>query len=132
MKTIILLFSIFFFPLSTFCQTWGDSSVLSKSIFYSVEESPKFESGVKGYYKFVSENLSISSTHNYSLMKNVVIVKIAISDSGDVVFAAIEKGVNEQCDLAVLMMVSKMPRWRPGRQNGRDVYCFVTLPVVLL
>ncbi|MBV4358253.1 energy transducer TonB [Pinibacter aurantiacus] len=130
-KIVLSIFVCFFLLSKAHSQSWGDSTVLKHDIFYAVEVSPKFSSGSNDLFKFMAETLHVPANQTFSLMHNIVVVKLIVSPTGEVSYAKIEKGVNDECNKAVLDMISKMPCWTPGIQNGYKVYCNVTLPVIL-
>lgn len=131
MKLIIFCI-IIFFGQSSYCQYWGDSTLKSSIIFSSVEESPKFPGGNKGFYQFIAENLKKPKS-NYSRFSNkVIMARIIIDKEGKVVFAEIEKGISEHLDQTVLELIKIMPHWTPGKQNGKNVLCYQTIPIVFV
>jgi len=58
-----------------------------------------------------------------------VFVRFVVNQEGAVTSPSIVKGVSPSTDAAVLAAVGKLPRFLPGRQNGRAVQVEFTLPV---
>lgn len=60
-----------------------------------------------------------------------IYIKMTIDTTGYVRDSKVLKGCKDcpGCDAEVLRAVSSMPRWEPGRQNGRKVNTYYTLPV---
>ncbi|RZK95235.1 MAG: energy transducer TonB [Hymenobacter sp.] len=58
-----------------------------------------------------------------------VFVRFVVNAEGAVTTPAILKGVSPKTDAAVLAAVNKLPRFVPGKQNGRAVQVEFTLPV---
>ncbi len=42
---------------------------------------------------------------------------------------AVNKCDNPSFDLQTIMMIDGMPKWTPGKQNGTEVNCYITLTV---
>jgi len=40
------------------------------------------------------------------------------------------RGLEPMCDKEAIRVVKLMPKWIPGRQNGRNVPVYFTLPVL--
>ena len=58
-----------------------------------------------------------------------VFVAFTVQPDGTVTDAKIVKGLNNACDEATLAAVGKLPRFVPGKQNGRAVAVSFTVPV---
>ncbi|MGI4863063.1 MAG: energy transducer TonB [Janthinobacterium lividum] len=58
-----------------------------------------------------------------------VFVRFVVNAEGAITTPAIVKGVSPKTDAAVLAAVGKLPRFSPGKQNGRVVQVEFTLPV---
>jgi protein TonB len=132
MKSVLLIIVASFFIASLKAQTLGDSTVLSETVFTSVERAPKFPAGIKGFYQFIADNLQEPESNSYRFSNRYVIVDIVIDQTGKVVYGKITKGLNEQYNNAVLKLISKMPLWEPGLQNGKPVKCYQTIPIVFI
>ena len=111
------------------CQSWGDSTVKSGPIFYSVEEAPKFPGGMRGYYKFLSDSLRMPANPFSEFSNKIVTARIYINKTGKIVFAEIEQGINKNYNITVLELIKKMPEWLPGIQNGHVVPTTIAIPI---
>ena len=58
-----------------------------------------------------------------------VVVKFVVNEDGSVSDVAILKGIGGGCDEEAARVVSQMPRWKPGKQNGTAVKVYFTLPI---
>ncbi|NMC41387.1 MAG: energy transducer TonB, partial [Bacteroidales bacterium] len=58
-----------------------------------------------------------------------VVVRFVVSADGSVKRAEIVKGVHPVLDSEALRVVSLMPRWKPGRQNGTPAPVWFSVPV---
>ena len=58
-------------------------------------------------------------------------VKLLISDQGEVQKIQITKNIPEcpDCDKEVIRIMRLMPRWKPGRVNGKNVNSYYRIPV---
>ena len=61
--------------------------------------------------------------------KASVLVKFYINTLGDAKNPKIIKTDNPSFDLQTIILVEGMPKWTPGRQNGKEVNCYITLPI---
>lgn len=58
-----------------------------------------------------------------------VFASFIVGPSGVVRDARIVKGIGASCDEAVLTAIRRLPRFKPGRQNGRPVSVSFLVPV---
>ena len=58
-----------------------------------------------------------------------VYVTFLVDKDGKVKDAKILRGIGGGCDEEALRVVSHMPDWKPGKQNGRAVMVQYNLPV---
>ena len=42
----------------------------------------------------------------------------------------IARGISDACDKEALRVVKSMPRWIPGKQNGRAVSVYFVVPIL--
>jgi TonB family protein len=58
-----------------------------------------------------------------------VLVKFIIEEDGTISDAKVVRKVSDELDAEALRVVSAMPKWTPGRQNGQPVRVNYTMPV---
>ena len=58
-----------------------------------------------------------------------VIVKFVINEDGSVSDVTILRGLGNGCDEEAARVVNKMPKWKPGKQDGKAVKVYFTLPI---
>ena len=59
-----------------------------------------------------------------------VLVEFVIDETGKITDPVIKKSVDLDLNKEALRVVANMPAWKPGRQNGKNVRVYYTLPVV--
>jgi len=101
----------------------------TEEIFTTVEQMPEFEGGMSALAKFLSRNLRFPASSQQKGISGVVYVSFVVSSKGEVTDAKILKGIDEACDQEAIRVVEKMPNWRPGRQNGRNVSVRYSIPI---
>ena len=102
-----------------------DSTVLDRS-----EEMPSFQNGTKGLNKFLKENLRYPKEALKKKIEGNIIVRLMIDKDGSVKDPIILKdNLGAGCAEEALRLVQKMPKWWPGKQNGKAVKVYYTLPI---
>ncbi|WP_118952353.1 TonB family protein [Taibaiella helva] len=95
-------------------------------IFTSVEDMPQPSVDLARY---LSENLRYPDAARKAGIQGRVIAQFVVSPTGTLSDIAIMRGLDPECDAEVLRVLQAMPAFIPGRQNGKAVAVYYTLPV---
>ena len=101
----------------------------SKTIFTIVEEMPSFPGGDAARNKFLSENIVYPMQASENGIQGTVYVSFIVNTDGKTENIKILRGIGGGCDEEAMRVVKLMPRWKPGKQNGKMVSVFYTMPV---
>jgi periplasmic protein TonB len=100
-----------------------------ETTFTIVEQMPEFRDGEKAMFRFLAENYKIPALARENGIEGTVYVGFVINKDGDVRDITIKRGISGGCNEEAVRVVSMMPKWRPGRQNGKAVNVAFTLPI---
>ena len=91
---------------------------------------PQFPGGGEAaLIKYLSQNIKYPPMARESNISGNVYVTFLVDKDGKVKDAKILRGIGGGCDEEALRVVSHMPDWKPGKQNGRPVMVQYNLPV---
>jgi protein TonB len=99
-------------------------------VFITVEQQPQFPDGDKALYTFLSENIHYPQAAARANISGKVYVKFVVEKDGSIGNVEIIKGIGFGCDEEAARVIKLMPRWTPGKQNGRAVRVYYNMPVV--
>ena len=114
--------------LLSFCVSAQHSNDTAKpKIFKFVEQMPS-----SGYNigEYLGSNIHYPDSSRHHHMEGRVIVKFIVDEEGNIGDCQLVRGIDKYCDAEAIRVVSNMPRWKPGRQNGKPVPVWFTLPIV--
>ncbi len=97
--------------------------------FTTVEMMPEFIGGTSALYNWLGKNLSYPAIAVRNGIEGKVYVKFIVEKDGTISTLEVVKGIGFGCDEAALRTLQKMPKWNPGKQNGRAVRVYFTLPI---
>ena len=101
------------------------------SIYYNgVEQMPQFPGGEVELMKFIKDNLHYPTVAAENGIEGRVTIRFVVRRNGEVTDITVIRGFNPACDKEAIRVVKLMPKWTPGRQNGRDVPVYYTLPIL--
>ncbi len=99
-------------------------------IFQWVELMPAFEGGNESMMSFFAHSVVYPKIALMAGIQGKVMVQCIITKDGIVKDPRIIKSIGGGCDEEALRVVSLMPKWHPGEQNGRAVAVQIVLPIV--
>ncbi len=94
------------------------------------EIMPEFPGGMAAFKRFMQNHLRIPDELNEG-EKVIVKAKFVVDKDGSISGIDILQSAGD-LDKEVLRVIHKMPRWKPGMQNGRTVSVYFILPVTFL
>jgi protein TonB len=97
--------------------------------FDVVEKMPEFPGGAAVMMKFIAENVKYPEEAYSKGIEGRVLVQFIIEKDGSVTNVKVIKKVNDAIDAEAVRVVKAMPKWKPGKQNGREVRVKYTIPV---
>ncbi|HET9571420.1 MAG TPA: TonB family protein [Bacteroidales bacterium] len=104
--------------------------VIEEKPVYGVEQMPQYPGGDEELLRFIRDNLKYPAVAAEVGIEGRVTIRFVVSRTGDVTDVTVIRGLDPSCDKEAVRVVKMMPRWIPGRQNGRNVPVYYTLPVV--
>ena len=107
-------------------QSEKKSVVSSNEVYSVVQHMPEFPGGMKAMKTYIQNNLKVPETYKEHAR---VIVQFVVNETGKVTDAKIIRGINPELDAEAIRLVTHMPNWNPGTQNGENVKCKYTLPI---
>lgn len=136
MKRIIQLFSILIFVVlysfnnQTFSQVNYDNVPdTDSSVFMVVENPPSFPGGDKARIDFLVKNLVYPKHAREAGIEGIVYVTFVIETDGIVSNIEILRGIGGGCDEETVRVIKLMPKWIPGKQNGKEVRVQYNMPL---
>ena len=104
--------------------------VESTEPFVAVEQMPEFEGGEKALFNFINSNIRYPVVALENGIFGRVIVRFAVDKNGAISSVSVIKGIGGGCDEEAIRIVKRMPNWKPGKQGGRAVPVWYTLPIL--
>lgn len=106
-----------------------EEPVKEEEPFTFVEQMPSFPDGTEAMYKFIYDNIKYPAIARENGISGQVIVQFVVAKDGSITKATVARGIGGGCNEEALRVVKMMPRWKPGKHNGRTVPVTFTLPI---
>ena len=93
------------------------------------ETMPQFPGGQELLLKYLADNIKYPASAVKAKKQGRVIVTFIVQKDGSVTHAKIAKSIDPELDAEALRIVKGMPKWTPGKQNGKPVSVRYMVPV---
>jgi len=100
-----------------------------EQIFDRVEQMPQFGSGDKELLEYLSKNIKYPAIARENGIQGTVVVQFVVDKDGSIQSPQVVRSIGGGCDEEALRVVKGMPKWQPGKQQGREVKVKFTLPI---
>ena len=90
---------------------------------------PSFPGGNTELMRYLNEQIIYPEDAIMNRIEGTVILRFVVSKTGDITQIELIRGVDPLLDNEAIRVVSGLPRWRPGKQEGVAVPVWFTLPV---
>ncbi|MCR5680269.1 MAG: energy transducer TonB [Prevotella sp.] len=101
--------------------------VVEQEIFNVVEQPPTFPEG--DVRAWVAKNLKYPPIAEENNIQGQVVCQFVVEPDGSISHVTVARGVDKSLNEEAVRVIKKMPKWIPGKQNGRAVRVRYTLPV---
>ena len=98
-------------------------------VYVFPEEYPSFPGGEEALYKFIDDNLRYPEEAREVNVMGSVVIRFVVEKDGSISNAAIAREIGCGCGREALRVINMMPRWNPGKKDGKPVRTEFTLPV---
>lgn len=94
-----------------------------------VEQMPEFPGGQDALMSFIRSELVYPAMAKELGIQGKVICGFVVDQEGMIQDVRLLRGIGHGCDEEAIRVIKKMPRWKPGMQNGRKVKVRFNLPI---
>jgi len=142
MKYFFLVLVLSLISLVTLAQTQSTTSKINaltqpveeapeEETFVFVEQMPEFPGGQGALMQYLSSNIKYPEESRKMGVEGKIYVKFIVDKTGSIVNTQVLRGVpdGKLLEKEAVRVVQSMPKWTPGKQNGKEVAVYFTLPI---
>src|SRR5262249_43353398 len=110
----------------------GPAEPAAPEIFAVVEEMPEPPGGIASFYKYVGSHIVYPAMAREAGISGKAFLKFVVEVDGSLSDVQVLKGVPgcSDCDKEAVRVLKSFPeKWKAGKQNGRAVRVYYTLPI---
>lgn len=114
-----------------------EDSVLSgnkakKEPFVGVEVESEFNGGIRGWVRYLENNLKYPKRAADVNIEGTVKVQFVVDEDGKVSEAEIVKSVEYSIDEEAIRLIEKSPKWSPSLKDGKRVKSYKIQPITFI
>ena len=94
-----------------------------------VDVMPQYPGGDRELLKFIAQSIKYPTDAQEAGVQGRVICSFVVDKKGNIVEPKIIRGIDPSLDEEALRVIGMMPRWTPGRQDGKAVRVLYTVPI---
>ena len=100
--------------------------------FSVVEQMPEYPGGMRAGLEFMARNLRYPTKAREAGKQGRVIVQFVVRKDGSLSDFKVLRPVDPWLDAEAIRVISTMPKWKPGMQDGKPVSVKFALPVTFM
>lgn len=100
-----------------------------EEIFQFVEEQASFPGGDEALYKYLYANIKYPDLAVANNIEGKVYVQFVVEKDGRISNVVVKRDIGAGCGDEAKRVIQSLPKWNPGKQRGKAVRSYFTLPV---
>lgn len=105
------------------------SKTTKEKVYDVVEEMPAYPGGDGKLMSFIRDNVQYPAEAAKRKEQGLVVVQFVVEKDGSLTDFEINRHATPALDEAAIEVIKKMPKWKPGKTNGKPVRVRFSLPV---
>ncbi|HAE25212.1 MAG TPA: hypothetical protein DCG33_07710 [Prevotellaceae bacterium] len=98
-------------------------------VFSYVDQMPIFPGGESALMNYIASNLKYPSAAQDQGIQGLVMLRFVVTGTGKVGEVQVLKSLDPSCDREAIRVVKSLPRFTPGRKQGKPVNVWFQLPI---
>ncbi len=127
-KQFVLTLLMMFIATAGMAQS-KQTKVSNDKVYDVVEIMPQFTGGQVELMKYLSQTVKYPADAEKKKAEGRVIATFIVNKDGSISDAKVVKSVFPSLDAEALRVINAMPKWAPGKQNGKPVRVKYCVPI---
>jgi periplasmic protein TonB len=129
MKHLLLKYGLCLLLLLYAGFSFSQEKKAPSEVYTIAEQMPSFPGGKGALSKYISKHLRYPESAMKNAVHGKVVVRFIVAADGSIAHPEILSSLDADCDKEALRVVSEIPKWDPGMQNGNFVAVYYNLPI---
>jgi len=102
----------------------------ANGVYQVCDEQPEFPGGMTACMQFLAKNIKYPVDCMKEGIQGRVIIQLVVDKDGSIQDTKVVRSIHPSLDKEALRVANLMPKWIPGKVNGKDVRCRFTIPMM--
>lgn len=99
------------------------------NVYDITEEPPSFPGGQAAMKTYLARNIKYPPTAMKNKIEGRVILQFVVRADGSISDTHVMRSISPELDAEAVRVIANMPKWNPGKQDGKPVNVKFTIPV---
>jgi protein TonB len=104
--------------------------IVETKVFQVVEQMPEFPGGEEAMMKFIQKNIQYPDMERENDIQGRAVVGFVVNEDGSLTDIAVKRSVSSGIDKEAVRVVKLLPKFKPGKQQGKAVKVQFMLPIM--
>jgi protein TonB len=100
-----------------------------EQVFLAVEQQPEFPGGESALIAYIAKNTKYPAIARENNIEGRVFISFVVEKDGNISDVKVIRGIGGGCDEEAKRVIKGLPKFTPGKQNGRPVRVQFNVPV---
>jgi TonB family protein len=100
-----------------------------KEVFILVDEVPQFPGGDEARTLYIVNSVKYPADALKKGIQGTVYVAFIVEEDGSITNVEVREGIGGGCDEEAMRVISEMPKWIPGKKDGKPVRVQFNIPI---
>lgn len=100
-----------------------------EEVLDTAEQPPRYPGGETALLRDIMANVKYPASAMEQKIQGTVVLRFVISKDGKVGKVTVLRSLNKECDQAAVDAIRKLKQFTPGKQKGKPVAVFFTVPI---
>jgi TonB family protein len=97
-------------------------------VYKYVEDMPQYPGGQDAIVDFISKNLTYPESAKTAKTEGRVMISFVVKEDGTLENKKVILSLSEDCDKECIRVINAMPKWTPGKLEGKPVNVEIVIP----
>jgi protein TonB len=111
-------------------EGFGEGSGIDQGVVVTADVHPKFPGGDEYRLYYLRQNIRYPDAAIKGNIQGTVVVVFVVETDGLLTNIEVTRKLGGGCDEEAIRVIRAMPRWEPGKRNGRPVRVLIKMPIV--
>ena len=107
----------------------NDTVADSDSIYFACDEMLEMHGGAPALTDYLQRNIHYSQEALDAKKEGMVVVHFVVEKDGSISHPEVIRSVDPSLDAEAVRVITSMPKWKPGKQDGKPVRVYYNIPV---